>query len=134
MLTVDTSDWKKLERQLNTFRSKALPYATREMVNKMAFEAQSIWRTQTLKEQFKLRNSYTQSSIRVDKATTLDIDAQVSTVGSVASYMDEQEFGGSESKKGKYGVALPAAAPGKRKTRGRIRPSTYNERIKLMPR
>src|SRR6478735_1112299 len=51
MLTVDTSDWKKLERQLNTFRSKALPYATREMVNKMAFEAQSIWRTQTLKEQ-----------------------------------------------------------------------------------
>ena len=132
-VNVDTKDLKRFERDLRNFKSKAVPYASRAYVNNQAFEARKEWQD-ILPSKMKLRNKYTTNSIRVDKTSSLDINRQQSIVGSLAPYMDEQEDGYKEGKSGKHGVALPAAAPSKRKTRGRISKARQLGSINIMPR
>jgi hypothetical protein len=72
--------------------------------------------------------------LRVEKTSSLDMNRQQSIVGSVAKYMDDQEHGATEQKQGKHGVALPAAAPGKRKNRGRISSGKRLKALNIMPR
>jgi hypothetical protein len=60
-----------------------------------------------IRKEFVLRNKFTAKSIRVEKTRTLRVNAQESVVGSIASYMEDQEFGGTKIKKGKKGVPLP---------------------------
>jgi hypothetical protein len=119
MMKADTRELKKLERTLLDLNRRALPFATQQTVNDLAFKSQGQWR-QDLPGRMKLRNRFTVQSIRVEKSRGLSIAAQQSTVGSDAEYMDEQELGAVEAKKGKHGVPIPAAAPGARSTRGRV--------------
>jgi hypothetical protein len=120
MFKVDTKGLKKLERTLFQVRAKAMPFATRQTINDLAFGSQAQWKRE-LPSKMKLRSPHTIRSVQVDKAgSTLQISQQRATVGSVADYMDEQEFGATQAKKGKHGVPIPAAAPGARLTRGRV--------------
>ncbi len=129
---VDLKDTKRFEKDLKNFKSKALPYASRAYVNEQAFAAMKDWK-ESLPSKMKLRNKFTTNSIRVDKTSSLDINRQQSIVGSLAPYMQTQEDGGTETKSGKHGVPLPAAAPGKRKTRGRISRARQFGNISIMP-
>ena len=52
------------------------------------------------------RNRFTKQSIQVEQARTLNVARQSSAVGSTQSYMADQEFGATKSKKGKRGVAI----------------------------
>lgn len=130
LLHVDTRQLKKFERDLRNVKASAIPYAARATINTLAFESQRTWRAD-LPGKMKLRSKYTQSSVQVQKATSLNISTQAATVGSTASYMATQELGDSQTKKGKHGVPIPAAAPGKRKTRGRVAKGKQLRAIKL---
>lgn len=132
LLHVDTRELKRLERDLATTKKKAVPYATLTLTNTLAFEARTEWQ-QTMGQKMKLRNRYTVNSVRVEKAKGLNMAAQIAVLGSVAPYMDEQEDGATESKSGKHGIPLPAAAPGKRAQRGKVGKARQFKAIRIMP-
>lgn len=124
---------KQLESDLKTFASRSLPFATKATLNKTAFEARKEWQSE-IRNRMVNRNKFTQQSIRVEQARSLNIRSQESIVGSIAEYMDTQEFGGT-SKGGStskpiatsysagqgQGVRPRTRAPRKANTMSRIR-------------
>ena len=108
MFSIENDQIKKLEADLKQFRNRAFPFATRKTLNDVGFAQKRIIQAD-LNDKFILRNNYTRQSIRVDRAQTLSVARQSTIVGSVASYMDEQEFGGLKRKSGKHGVAIPTS-------------------------
>lgn len=118
-----------IKQALRQASQKAVPYAMRDYVNAQAFDARQNWQA-IIPQKMKLRNGFTIGSIRVEKASSLSDPYAI--VGSVAPYMNEQEEGAIESRKGRHGVALPAAAPGKRKTRGRVAPKNRPGAIRTL--
>jgi hypothetical protein len=120
MVTVDTREFRKLEKDLRTFASKAIPHAVRNSLSTSAFQARAEWQDQ-IKRSFTLRNKFTERSIRVEKATGFEVRRMVSVVGSVAPYMERQEFGGIEhANRGIKAIPGPSAAgqaPGTKRTR-----------------
>lgn len=105
MFAVDDKNIKNLESDLKTFAIKAFPFATRNTVNAAAFAAQKIAKTDVRMNMIN-RNRFTEQSIRVEQTRTLQISQQASSVGSIADYMEDQEFGSVKSKGGKEGVAI----------------------------
>lgn len=105
-MRIDDRELKELERDLKTFGSRAFPYATRNTINSAAFAAREEWQGE-IRSAFITRNKYTERSVLVDRAKTLDVRRQSATVGSTADYMETQEFGGTERSDGGGNVALP---------------------------
>lgn len=105
MFGVDTKSIKQMERDLKTFASKAYPFATRKTVNDAAFQAQRIARVD-VKDNMTNRNRFTVQSIQVEQTKTLQVSRQAAVVGSIADYMEDQEFGAVKSKTGKEGVTI----------------------------
>lgn len=105
MFGVDNRDIKRMERDLKEFAKDALPFATRKTLNDAAFQTQKIARVD-IQDDLTLRNRFTVQSIQVDQARTLNVRRQESVVGSIADYMEDQEFGAVKSKGGKEGVAI----------------------------
>lgn len=105
MFAIDDRNIKNMERDLKTFASKALPFATRNTVNGAAFAAQKIAKTD-VRESMVTRNRFTEQSIRVEQTRTLRVSQQAAIVGSIADYMEDQEFGATKVKTGKEGVAI----------------------------
>lgn len=97
MFGVDNRDIRELERDLKTFANRAYPYATRQTLNDTAFQAQRIAR-EDVRNDMVLRNRFTVQSIQVDQARTLAVSRQAATVGSIADYMEDQEFGATKAK------------------------------------
>lgn len=108
MFKVESRDIKRMEHDLKAFRAKALPFATRNTINQAAFTAMREAR-QNVGDDMVERNRYTRQSIRVEQARTLAMSRQAATVGSIADYMADQEFGSTEMKTGKEGVAIPTS-------------------------
>lgn len=109
-VSVSLDDLRKLERSLDRFASRSLPYAVRNGLNTTAFTARKEWVDNQLPKAFTLRNKYTARSIRVDKATGRNLLTMQARVGSVLDYMGEQEEGFTTRRKGKHGVAIPTSA------------------------
>ena len=105
MFGIDDKNIKKLEKDLEFFAARAVPFATKFALNKAAFTAQRIARAD-VKRNLINRNRFTVQSIQVDQARTLNINRQSSTVGSIAGYMEDQEFGTIKSSGGKEGVSI----------------------------
>lgn len=108
MFRIQDKDVKRLENDLKAFRHRALPFATRNTLNQAAFTAMREARGNVGDDMVE-RNQYTRQSIRVEQARTLAISRQATAVGSTAGYMETQEFGGTEAKTGKEGVAIPTS-------------------------
>jgi len=105
MIKVDTLQIKEYENMLLKFKDKAFPYATRQTVNALAFETQKIAK-HIARNKMITRNKFTINSIRVDKAKSLNVSKQESLVGSIADYMETQEFGATKNKRGKEGIPI----------------------------
>lgn len=105
MFGIETKQIKEMERDLKHFAAKAFPFATRTALNDSAFQAQRIARAD-LKHNMTNRNSFTLQSIRVEQTKTLQVRQQAAVVGSIADYMEHQEFGAVKSKTGKEGVTI----------------------------
>jgi hypothetical protein len=105
MFKVETIDVKELEAELKTFAKRAYPFATKAAINNAAFKARDLWQREISVDMIE-RNKFTRQSIRVEQSRTLDVDRQSATVGSIAPYMKDQEFGGVKRSKGKHGVPI----------------------------
>ena len=105
MFAVNNRDIKEFERDLKAFASRSLPFATRNTVNGAAFEARKIAQA-GIRENMVNRNRFTANSVRVEQSRTLNIRRQSAIVGSIADYMEDQEFGTIKTKTGKEGVAI----------------------------
>lgn len=108
MFKVNTIEVEELEKELKTFARKAFPFATKNTVNKAAFQSRMLWQ-KDIRVNMITRNKFTERSVRVEQSRTLNVDRQSATVGSTADYMHEQEFGGTKRKTGKEGVAIPTS-------------------------
>ena len=106
MFKLDDSAIKGLEKDLKTFADRAFPFATKATLNKGAFTAQKLARKDVSIKMVE-RNRFTQQSIQVDQARTLNVRRQAATVGSIADYMEDQEFGAVKRKGGSEGVSIP---------------------------
>ncbi len=106
MFSVDDRAVKRLELQLQIFANKALPFATRNTINGMAFAAQKQAK-ENIRNDMVNRNRFSVQSVQVrPEKQELNIQRQEATVGSIAPYMKVQELGGVETKGGKTGVAI----------------------------
>lgn len=105
MFSIDDKNIKQLEWDLGALKAKAIPFATKFVINGAARDARTEYQKEIRKDLI-LRNKFTENSVRFKTTNTLNINNQVSVVGSVAPYMDEQEFGGVKVSKGKHGVPL----------------------------
>ena len=135
MFKIDTEEIKQLESDLKTFKERAYPFATKNTVNQAAFKTQKRMKI-FMHNNMILRNKFSESSIRVETTKTLRVSAQAAVVGSIAPYMENQEFGATIIKKGKHGVPIPtseASGEGRGvKTRRKVVPRSRSLRsIKL---
>ncbi len=116
----------KFRSDLAKYRKGAIPYAARNGLNACAFAMMREWRRE-VKSTFTLRNQFTERSIRVERATGLDMRRMVAITGSVAPYMGDQESGATIRGKGKHkAIPAPAAAgnaPGGSKLTRTVRPA-----------
>jgi len=99
MIKINDDDLKQFESDLKTFAKRAYPFATKNTINRGAFEAQKLYR-RNADDSMIHRNKFTRQSIQVEQARTLNVSRQAATVGSIAPYMEDQEFGKNIVKKG----------------------------------
>jgi hypothetical protein len=99
-MTVDTRQIKAFERGLEAV-GVTVKTAERRAINSAAFMARGEWQSD-IGKQFVSRNKFTQGAVRVEMARR---DGEGAVVGSIAPYMDEQEFGGTS----KRPVVTPSA-------------------------
>jgi len=120
MFTVKITGAKEMVADLKRMREKAVPYALRNALNTAAFETRRIWQGE-VKSAFTNRNTFTQRSLQVEKATGTDASKMVAKVGSTAPYMGKQETGGTVTGRGgRKPIPAPVAAgqaPGSKRTR-----------------
>jgi hypothetical protein len=128
-IRIDTSDFKRLQADLEKFRQKALPHAQRNALNGCAFELQRSWRAE-VRSSFTNRNQFTERSIRVDQARGIDMRSMKAVTGSVAEYMDEQEEGATIHGKGAR-KPIPSAYAGGGKPGGGVRPKVVRSAFRL---
>jgi hypothetical protein len=96
VLKINDDQIKQYESDLKTFAGRSLPFATKQTINRAAFETRR--RAQdNIREGMTTRNKYTVSSVRVQQARGLDIRKQEAITGSIADYLATQEFGGTET-------------------------------------
>ena len=95
MITVDTGQLEQLEKSLIRLRVGAIPFATKATINRAAFETRKVAQA-NIRQDMTNRNKFTVQSVRVEQAKTLNIRNQQSVVGSIADYMETQEFGGTK--------------------------------------
>lgn len=120
MVTVEFRGAKEMVAALKKMRSQAVPYAVRNALNTQAFEARRHW-VGFIERSFVNRNTFTQRSIQVVKASGLSVGSMQSLVGSTAPYMGLQEDGGTSRGKGAHkaipGPVAAGLAPGAKRTR-----------------
>ena len=105
MFKVNTRDIKEMEADLKTFARKAYPFAARNTINGAAFAARKDYQA-SIQRELVNRNRFTMQSIRVEQSRSLVVSQQSATVGSIADYMEDVEFGGTKAKRGKKGVSI----------------------------
>lgn len=99
-MPVDSHEIEKFARDLDKMAKRAIPHAMRNSLNRSAFAGRKIWKKE-IKSTFVTRNTWTERSIRVDKARGTNLTRMESVLGSVADYMGKQERGGRVSGRGK---------------------------------
>lgn len=101
MIEIDTRHMKQYESDLKTFAAKAYPFATRSTVDTAAFETRKEAQSNIASDMV-LRNRFTQGSVRVQQARSLNVRDQEAVTGSAAEYLATQEFGGTVTGKGAH--------------------------------
>lgn len=131
--TIDFHETVELEKMLTRVRRQALPFATRQTQTDLAFASRKEWQD-LMGNRMKLRSKYTANSVRVSKATGLNIATQAARVGSAVGYLNRQEDGATVNKTRKHGVPIPAAAPGRRRLRGKTPSANKFQAVKVQAR
>ena len=121
MIRLEKLETEELERFLRMFAERAMPYATRHMLNKAGWRGRAIAQ-ELVKRKFVTRNKWTVGSIRTIPTKSLVVRQQEVRIGSTQLYMRHQEMGHTEVAKGKHGVPIPTSyAAGQEGKRPRTR-------------
>ena len=105
MFQLEDKEIIKLEKKLRELKKKSIPFATKKTLNDSAFQTQKIARAD-IKKNMIIRNKFTINSIRVNLTKSLNIKNQMSEIGSIASYMEDQEFGGTKKPKSGHNLSI----------------------------
>lgn len=89
-IIVDMRQAKRLEKMLGDMSKKSVKYAQKNTLNDLAFEARKE-AVNNVRNDFMNRNTWTERSIRVNRATSLGSSSEL---GSVEDYMRKHEMGG----------------------------------------
>ncbi len=100
------TNFPKLEREMNHFAKKQIPYVTARTLTQLAKNSQTELR-KNLGRHFEIRNDYTARGIKVDPARKHQWPYPRATVGSTDEYMARQELGGIKEGKGGKLLAQP---------------------------
>jgi hypothetical protein len=128
MFKLDTREVKQLELAFGKMSKKSIAFASKYAINAMAFESRSK-SIDRINDQFIIKNKFTEKSIQVEPTKTLYMKNQKSIVGSIAPYMEKQEYGGKESSRGKHGVDIPTSASAKQRAIPRTRVTVRDKMI-----
>lgn len=133
IMKVHVKGLKELEGALSGLNQKGIRYANADALNSVAFDTMREAKA-TIRNEFILRNKWTERGVVVSKAT---ISRMYSEVGSRDEYMKRQELGGvKRSKRGAKSVFIPTtvasgegmgAIPRKRM----VRPQNRIDKLKL---
>lgn len=121
MIKWENKDVKKLEKDLRDFAKRSYPFAVKETLNALAWDARRNAQIKVAQDMI-LRNKWTKGSVQVRQVSGLRVNAMESATGSTEDYMRVQEMGDVERKKGKHGLSIPTAySAGQEKARPRTR-------------
>ena len=121
-MKVDVRQIKEFEKDLKAFKDRAFPFATKATINTAAFDTMTKGR-RIIERNMILRNKYTPKAVQVEQTRTLIVNQQEALTGAIEDYLETQEFGGVDVKKGKVGIPLPSstsAGQGRTKPRTRL--------------
>jgi len=113
---------RQLEKVLADMNKRGIPFAAKEMLNRMAYDCARKSAPQIIKSRMTLRNSWTLRSLVYNKVskTQKNVNLMYSEAGSTEKYMRKQEQGYTRSHSG--GIAIPtSAAAGQYKQKPRTR-------------
>ena len=131
MLKIDDRQIDRLEKDLKRLKKRALIPAMQDALNDTAFDAMRGAKD-NVKQQMITRNTWTQRSIGVNKATFKSLQ---SAAGSREPYMRQQEEGAQKVAKGRHGVPIPtteaSGEPGAKVRRKVTRKPNRMSNIKL---
>lgn len=135
MFDIDTKEIIAAERKLAWVSNTGVRYATAYTLNNAAFVTRSASQREIRRDMI-LRNQWTARSIVVNRTRVVEISRQAAEIGSTEPYMETQEYGGTERKKGKHGVPIPttyaSGEPEGAKTRRKVvKAGNRLQRIKL---
>lgn len=108
MFRLNDREIREFEADLKHAAAKAIPFATRNTLNSAAFLTQKVGRLNSRQKMIQ-RNKFTIQSIQVKQTRSLNIRQQESITGSIAPYMEDQEFGAIRTKSGREGVPIPTS-------------------------
>lgn len=104
MIKVNLRDFTRLSRDFETIQKRALPHATRQTLNDLAFKGRGLWQDE-MQRRFILRNDFTTRRVFVDKATGTNIPRMKSVLSSPNENLVKQEQGGVETHAIPTGIA-----------------------------
>ncbi|BAV81102.1 hypothetical protein [Vibrio phage CKB-S1] len=116
MFEIDSKQLKQMADRLEAVADKGVMFAQRNTVNDYAFRTAATAK-QNIRDEFINRNTWTQRSVKVDRATRF---ADGSEVGSTEGYMRDQELGARTPKP--LNVPTPAASGESVRADKRLRP------------
>lgn len=131
MLFFDDQKIKDLIAQLKAMSDRALPYAARFYLNGVAFRHRKHWQDE-IKTTFIQRNQFTVRSVRVETTRSLNLRTMETVTGSIADYMDDQEFGGTKTPRRGDNVNIPTARAAGQARGTNPRTRTIRKHNKLM--
>lgn len=129
-MKINDEQIKQLESDLKTFAARAFPFAAKNTLDSAAFDTQKVARD-FIKSRMVERNTFTRRSVQVDKVKGLNVRRMASVTGSIADYMEDQEFGAVVVKKGKHGVPIPTTAASGESKGARVRRKTVRKANRL---
>jgi hypothetical protein len=96
-ITLRFNGLSRMFRDLERFRSKAIPFAMRATLNETAFAARKLW-VDEIQRTLVTRNTFTTRSLHVEKATGRSVLGMRAVLGSRAPFMGEVEAGNTNPK------------------------------------
>jgi hypothetical protein len=104
--SVDMLEIEDLEKELEVFKKRALPFATRSTLTTAAWRGRAE-QQELIGRKLVERNKWTRGSISAEPAKSLVIRKQQSAFGSTEKYMVRTEEGGTERGKAGKALAIP---------------------------
>lgn len=109
-LSIELRGLDRMQRDLETMAKRAVPYAARETLNRLAFAGRKIWQEE-MASSLTLRNQFTQRRVLVERASGSRMQEMQAVLGHTEDYVARLEEGkGERARRSGLPIATEAAA------------------------